>query len=370
MRELLHKNNRRDDRFLRIFLHPLFPTCITILVIVTGLLGSIWTTEIKSAFPFAMPGMHVQWEAVIFWGLVVICSIVFFWRQRADDLARAQKEQMLLDGTVRLENLIRTLPPDDFLPIFSELYQAADRLASVVLTSKKPVAKAEIDTSIRHVLRVIATLAQKFDGDSAGRYCANIMLFRAANSLDAAHAESITQRLLFCDETVSISHLKGVLDLLVELSACADDEKAEPDPNLNAFALPIPKTAMLHHKYRVLPGAPVAFVDREFDVYADTNRLASWCETQGDFTKDVIKRLERFFEENSQVRSFVSIPLFARAKRDEDPFAVLNIHSDQPNLLTAEGNPESPIVHFAPIVMPIQIILVKLLLLRELAAAG
>jgi hypothetical protein len=352
------------DRCSKLFLHPLFATCVTLLIIVTGLLGSIWTGEIKSAFPFSLPGKHVQWEAVIFWTLVIVCSLAFLFRQRADDRARAEQQRKLMEATARLENLIRTMPPDDFLPIFSDLYMASDRVASVVLGSKS-ANKPEIEVSIRHVLRIIATLAQEFDADASGTYCANVMLFRAADSLNGTEAEAVAQRLLFCDEAVSVSQLKGVLDLATELSACAANEKAEPDANLKPFALPIPKTARLHNKYRVLPGAPVAFVDRELDLYSDTSQLANWCETQGDFTKDVIKRLDRFFDENPQVRSFISIPLFVPENRDGDPFAVLNIHADKPNLLTVEGNPDSPLLHFAPIVTPIQIILVKLLLARQ-----
>ena len=223
--------------------------------------------------------------------------------------------------------------------------------------------KATVEKCIRVVLRLVATLAQKFDGDHPDvRYAANIMIFRLASELTGPGLDELQERLQFSEEGVGVENLRGLLDLELSLSTIASDLNSNRDPNLTGFALPIPKTARTESGMKVLPGAPVAFVDKEVDIYIDTRNLREWCDKYGDFTEDVKRQLEAYFNKNEGIiRSFVSIPLFCSTDEDEkktDPIAILNIHSNRPGLLKEKGE---PVIHFVAIIRPIQVIISKLL---------
>lgn len=349
-----------------ILLHPLYPTAVTLLLLVTGGIGSVFSNEIRAAFPFVWPADgSVRWEAVVFWSLALVSAMAFFFQQCAVDRARRNAQVEMIERARELEHLIRTHPPANFLTVFAKLFDSADKALELSIGSPTGTVKREVvEEGIRNVLRIIATLAQEFDGDHPDtNYSANIMLFRASIDIPAVEREAVKRRLMFCDEAISVENLKGILDLRPELSTTARDKDAKPDADTPAIALPIPQTPKEHGKYRVLPGAPLAFVDKECDIYNDTEKLDEWCRKEGDFTQAIVTKLVTFFAENPRIRSFISIPLFERAKdgsddKTSDPFAILNIHSDRPNLLMGQGE---PVVHYTAIVRPFQLILVKLL---------
>ena len=117
-------------------------------------------------------------------------------------------------------------------------------------------------------------------------------------------------------------------------------------------------------RYKVFPGAPLAFTEREPSHYTDTAGLPRWCEVYDDFTRQIITSMAEFFVK-SPVRSFLSVPLFVLTDQgfDEDtvdPIGVLNIHSSQTGLLKGGGE---PLTHFTSIIRPFQIFLVQLLIL-------
>jgi hypothetical protein len=167
---------------------------------------------------------------------------------------------------------------------------------------------------------------------------------------------------LFCDEGVGIEHLRGVLELQVSLSAVASDANAAPDPRMTPIVLPIPKQSLVNGKYKVIPGAPLAFVDDEPDIYTHTNLLAQWCEENGDFTQQVVQQIRDYFA-TSHVRAFVSIPLSDTEgavgdAEPHNPCAVLNIHATRGGLLRGESE---PLAHFVQILRPFKRFIVELL---------
>jgi len=345
--------------------HPLFAAAITLLIILAGLLGSIYANEIRSAFPFYWGQGKISWEATIFWILAWISALAFFFREQSVTIEEQRIQRVARIRATRFERLIRTLPPENFLELFGDFFGAATKLVEAAFKEPKPAPQTRevVEQSMRHLLRMIATLAQEFDGDHLSvEYASNIMLFKLSEGMSLEQREAIRKRLLFCDESVAISNLKGVLELQIPLSAIAAEQSALPDPRMSAIALPIPKTVEVDDRWKVFPGAPLAFVSKEPDSYGDSRTLASWCLEYGDFTYEVIDQVRQYFSA-SHVRSFVSIPLFETAadgsdQRDHDPVAVLNIHATRPGLL--RGRTE-PLGHFVQIMRPFQLFLGQLL---------
>ena len=242
----------------RFALHPLYASAVTFLIIFTGGYGSLFSVEIRSAFPFSWgPFGDFVWEAGKFWTLTLLAALMFFFRQRAEDREYDARQSELKRQTDKLESLIRTLPPENFLERQARFYLSAEEASEVALGSKSADQAELIDSGIRHILRIVATLAQSFDGDHQEVcYAANIMLFRPSVDFDTDTEAAIQSRLRFCDPDVPCKALEGVLDIDRALSTVSTSEKAEPDPNLRALSLPIPFAIRTElGKYRVLPGA-------------------------------------------------------------------------------------------------------------------
>jgi hypothetical protein len=344
--------------------HPLIAAAITLLLIVTGGMGSIYSPEIRRAYPFtwSSPPWKLAEEATIFWFLVIACLILFYVRQRADDEARDTAQRALVERSQTLEQLIRTLPPPNFLGLLARILSNADKIMDV-LNPHNEVDREDLVQGLRQLLNLVARLAQSFDGDDqAVHYGANIMLVKYVDSLSDDEKTEIQQRLLFTDPDTNIDQLLGVLDLNAELSATAADAAAHQDPVLATLAVPLPVTAQTETgRYRVLPGAPMAYFSRQAEGFTDTDDLRRWCDTEGDFTNAVKDELQNYFND-AVFRSFLSVPLFASPEGTdqltEDPMAILNIHCDRVGLLAHQGEPAS---HFVSVIRQFQLDLAKLL---------
>lgn len=314
----------RTDIVLR---HPLVGTLVTLLIILAGGLGSIFSHEIRSAFPFAPPGPHWIPEAVGFWAVAATASLLFFGRQSRLDAASAEAHRELIE-------VIDTMPPSDFMENTADLFGLAERTYQVCL--HQPGTR---ELAIRWFLRFFTILASKFAEGTGRRYAASLMIYHESKSMTTADLARFQRKLTFVEEGVDIRHLRGVLHLNPKYSAieCGD---LVPDPLIEEFVLPIPTQSKTNRRYKVLPGAPLAFVDREPDLYDDVGDIRAWAQDHADFTDAVISEMETYFrsESGQKIRSFISIPLIVDDEsvttgESDDPIAVLNIHCDKPHVL-------------------------------------
>jgi hypothetical protein len=340
---------------------------------VAGLLGSIYTAEIKTAFPFywGTPRAWV-WSAFLFWGVLIFTGLTFGVRQWAVDCARQRAEKRLRKTSRDLVRAIRTMPPIHFLANFGDAYREAEQATWQVFDATSPASNDALVKAIRHVLRGFATLARHFDGSKDNKlYAANIMVFIKSESLDRERVQAIKRRLNLCEPETSVEDLYGVLDLRRELSATATQQTDDEwDTTLVPLALAIPKEILVesrdrdHAVWRIMPGAPIAFTLKEADSYTDTTELGRWCDHYGDFTDKVKLQVDKYFDPATTppVRSFISLPLVWGEGEDEDPhevpLAVLNIHRDEPNLLKEDGE---PVRHFVAVTRPLRLLLMRLL---------
>jgi hypothetical protein len=342
-------NNLIKDLYIRLepaFRGPLYATLVTLLAVIAGALGSVYSQEIGRSFPLYWgPYDSFSLNALLFWSTLIAFALLFFFRQAATDKARQQ-----------LVELIRTLPPADFLSEFDRVLSVCEQAVEQVRRESVQTAEA-IEGAIRVVLDGIVTLAALFDGRPYGvTYAANIMLFRETRSLSEAELKLLMERLRFRDPVLDARALKGVLDLQLSLSTTTATAGADPDGNLQPLALPIPPSIRSEdgRRWRLLPGAPLAFVTGGMELYTDTSTLGRWCRTYGDFSETVCAEVESYFGSSTgmRIRSFVSFPL-----ADADKIGVVNIHRDQPGLL---GEKE-PARQFLPLMRPFRQLCLSLL---------
>lgn len=358
------------DIFERLFLLPFFGGITAICGVFAGYLGSHFDKEVWVAYwPWFWPDTVFSPEASSVWAAAWTFGACFtgtFWGQARSskratdglhDASRlvASKTDSLTAKTDALDGLVRqlhTLPPRGFLV----KYRDAIRLANETFFSvQAPDATTdEIAAAIRTQLICVLKLASAYDVDGEkATYGCNLMVFRDAKSLRNDEASAIDSRMRFVDSGVTVTKLAGALDLLLPLSVSTSSQD-RPDPALNAFALPVPAVSKAESGV-LLPGAPLAFVDRTEAVIESPE---DWLSRSGSFSSKVQAELKVFFDERSNVlQSFASIPLYSSTTTNgEAPIGVLNIHRNLPNKLLAEK-----LELFAPLLVPITSLLGRLL---------
>jgi hypothetical protein len=337
------------DRFQPVFRGAVYATLVTLLAVIAGVLGSVYSREIGSAFPLYWgPYDSFSVHALAFWGTLVAFALLFFFRQAATDRARQQ-----------FVDLIRTLPPAGFLSEFDRILRECEEAVTAVLGEPTQTTEA-LERAIRVVLDGVVTLAALFDGRPYGvTYAANVMLFRETRELPETEILDLKNRLQFLEPAVDIRALDGVLNLQLSLSTTTATREPEPDLNLKPLSLPIPSSIRSAdgRRSRLLPGAPLAFVTGNMELYTDTSTLGKWCRTYGDFSESVCGAVEAYFGSPTgmRIRSFASFPLAG-----ERETGVINIHRNRPGLL---GEKE-PAKQFWPLMHPFRTLCLRLLKAR------
>ena len=319
--------------------NPYVSTVSTFLLLFTGVMGSLYSREIRSLFPFQWKFTSFTQGTIIFWVSALIAALLFFVRQRSADRDRHE-------SITRLHDAIRTVPPPDFMTVCRHLYGIIRQATSEVSYTE------EIKEVIRTSLRALTTLVAQFDrsGEKA-EYGTNIMLFKAIQDQNEDELQEIYGRLKFIEKECSVRELKGILELQTELSANSKTEEAVPDPALEPFALPIPRepitvmeTREKKERWRILPGAPMAFETNKPSFFHNANHLLEWCDASGDFTEYVKEQLRQYFliQMKNSIFAFVSLPL------PVDNIGVINIHSNRPGLFLSDQH----LAHFSNAVFP------------------
>jgi hypothetical protein len=356
----MHSHDMASEKFLiRVAGAPWYSALVTFLSFIAALLGSIYTAEIKSAFPFYWGGGHVLWPVVAFWLLGIAAALMFWSGQHASNKQRAEAEERLIARTEELGNLVRTLPPADFLAVFSDLYEGCSRIYHKLLEAHEDAAGGpELASSIRYVLFSLLNLLRRYEAGTADTvYAANIMLYRPMSRLTAAAREQIRERTKFLPAETDFSSLRGVLDVVTDLSTTTRTE-AEVDASLSHIALPVPVQTRTEDgsRWRVLPGAPLAFCEAQIFLYHNPGKLSDWCREHGDFQPSVIQMMDEYFQRDPgrSIGSFVSIPLPSdSAELHLNQIGVLNIHCNKPGLLEQR----EPGKYLWPLIVPFRTIL-------------
>ena len=340
--------------------NPLFIGVTAVLGVVVGVIGSLFTNEIKNTLfnPWWGKGT-ISWEATWFWILLLVFLGLFISTQWAQNRITDRAQKKLIKKSDQLERLVRTMPPEDFLIQFDEFCKTSYKALLIALSQEPTPEGAE--KAIRVVLECIVSLAYIFDGQTKNaKYSANIMLFIKSSTMDNDKREEIKTRLHFADG-IDITTLDGVLDLIMPLSTT---NGGGPDAELAPFALPVPQNPDHEvdgeKKYTVLPGAPWAFAYRDAAGFPDLAEFEQWAKNQGDFSPGTISDMRGYFQtgKGRTINSFFSVALL-QGDADE-PVGVLNIHRDVKGMLG-----ERAIELFLPFTSPFRLLLAELIMLRE-----
>lgn len=345
---------------LRVSYHPWAATGINVLGVFTGLFGSLYTKEIKGAFPFQWAfnnGYTIEWEPPVFWAGLVLFSIGFLFRQRAIDNHQKEAHSALIRQTEKLEELVKTVPPANFLYNVQRVYVDC-HTASLLTLQTVDLKNEQLEETIRMVIWSMLSLAKNFDEAADGtRYAGNIMIYRDTASIPDEDLAKWEARIKFIEKEYSIKRIKGLLEVRRNLSTCSAKKDQGVDDKLDDFVLPVQESSKSkNQKWRLLPGAPISAYTNKVAIYPETSTLGAWCEEEGDFRPSVITDLNEYFlsPNGRAVQSFVSFPLHAGGLDDSmsngiTPIGVLNIHSEKPGILRGgreDGN------HFLPIMEP------------------
>jgi hypothetical protein len=188
-------------------------------------------------------------------------------------------------------------------------------------------------------------------------YAANVMIFRPAAALRKLPPEQRREwerGLAFSPPRTRLVELEGILQLVPELSTTTARAENEPD-ELKPLRLPVPEQRLRHVRHgdsrlwRVLPGAPVAWVRKKWVAYPSQADLFQWCRDEGAFADETLAALRSYFDAppGSAVQGFASLPFPTGA--GTSPVGVLNVHSDQPGLFAGRD----PVRHLFPLLNPI-----------------
>ena len=303
-------------------------------------------------FPEFVLGAHVT--TLIFLPVFVAFICVFCARELAISERVIQKEGSLFDA-------IRTMPPPNLMDIFSvvirnsrayredllRLKASANTTPKVLLSasstpSNKVGEERTYKGAIRLALQGLCGLAKQFQYGSDGtRYAANIMLYRDFSEItDPAEFDKIFEKIKRFTDVNSVecmrSEIQGVLELILDLTASSDDTSSGVDDRLtDPIVLPIPKVHLSdkNGKFRVIPGAPRAFIGNPQMLF-DTHRILEEYDLgkAHEITRGVFENLSNYFndEQGRDSRSIFSIAISDRASGNR--LGVINIHSDAKRL--------------------------------------
>jgi len=328
---------------------------VTILTLVAGLFGSLYTHEAREAVKRWIPPS----EAYATWIVVVVFGggiILFFFRQRALDTLRDQAQSRLESATESIEGLIRTQPPAEFQQKLGVYYEKA------LVGSDKAAIEEDIAASIAVVVEGIAELARVFDnGYTNDGYGVNIMIF-----ITPDEATNWFSYVRFLEQGVCLVNLAGLLALHPPFSAqkVGNAPAISPDPDMSPFALPIPvdsgKSKETGDGWRVLPGAPRAYVHRNFEHFSPATELATWCEQHGDFNQYVITKVRDYFKSTTTIAGFCSMPLFRpthsfESLDEREVVGVLNLHWSSGRLFNNPAAAKS----FGEAIFPVRALLAR-----------
>lgn len=184
-------------KYRKFIVDLVFPTMLTVLVLIAGLYGSIYADLIKSSFPLTyFSSIHPLYLPWIFWILVIVSAGLFFIHQKSADSKHDEEQDKLLQGVDTVEQLIKTLPPKQFLNDYAELFDEVFSEYKSFISNKNQ--KEAMELSIRRVLRIIAVLAQNYDDELMEvEYGANIMFYIPLSNVCNAEKTMIQERINF-----------------------------------------------------------------------------------------------------------------------------------------------------------------------------
>jgi hypothetical protein len=243
------------------------------------------------------------------------------------------------EATNKLEQVIRTLPPKNFLVVFEDLFTQS---FNVYWKANEERDNGKLKDAIITTIAGVLFLVKSFDArHDHPQYSANIMLFKPTQDVTQ---KELDDSVLFTEPGFDPKSWDGVLQLQKDFAFSLKDNGLEPDTNIIPILLPIPKENLRMDKGKptVLPGAPAVFCDPStFGGFENTFQLATWCRDQSGLRASIAEDVERYFVDGPgrEIRSFISIPITLPPVKPDTKhtvIGVLNLHSNREGILPGE----------------------------------
>ena len=352
----------------------LIPTLLAILTIIVGFLAAIMQSELIDV-PF-LKSISYIWTQNIglpaisgFWVLLGVLIILYLYENKKNHSKKMNDEKVFSDHAAKMDQMIRDVketlrnqPPRTFINKYKGLAFNINKVSTqtIEITNlvnefyskdrtltelQEMIVEKNID-SVKVILNAIIALAQLFDRATREEqpdviYTSNIMLFVDTSCLDVPKLELLENYCPFKLEETSLKKMRGCLVLMPELAV--DSKEAELESvDVKPIGLQVRFIDEENHEKdptselaRILPGAPRSCYQNGTEYY---NTLESFFSALEQTKVDpVIKdKIKSYFEENNtEIQSFLSIPIFKDSETPEI-LGVLNIHRNKPNLLISE----------------------------------
>lgn len=348
--------------------HPWFAGATAALGGLAGMLGSVFSQEIKFAFPFYLPttaeeilGSQFIWQACVFW----VALYIFGWCFKTSIAAQSDSSKKALNelktNAEKLELLIKTLPDEGFLWDFVSFYELVNKQVNLAL--KTEADSDTIEIAVAMCLNALGQLARLFDGKASKVYRIHLMLFKEVPT-DSNQAAELLGRVKFAESNSDYKKWRGVLDSYPDLALTIENDGSSTQDRLaKAFTLPIPLPEYRTDGGRstVLPGPAEAFcypAEEAGYILPDTSRIGEWFKNESGFRPELADQVKNYFlmDPGKRIRSILSLPFGENSngtvEADGEPLGVLNIHSDSIDIIDGRGAKL-----FVPLTAPFRIML-------------
>ncbi len=241
-----------------------------------------------------------------------------------------------------LASSVETLPPQEFLHKFSQwFHQSCESITIGLKEPDKPSegsVKRDPREAIKELLTALAALALSFDPRRSNIRCSiNVMVFEAFPTTDPTRSATLLKNAKFVEPQTCETSLAGVLVLDPELTLTIYKNQTEPDKAVSPLILPIPATSLRSDRSKrttVLPGAPAAFCDNEYQFCDSTDQFDTMMANTGLRPAILGEIVDYFLNEGAGIKSFISLPLNIPVTGGNCiRVGVVNIHSDKPGML-------------------------------------
>lgn len=339
---------------------PLLSLLVAIAPLIAGLCASVDPSGITRTTVAFFSSTPIAPVVTLFWISVLVTGLAFGLSQSQ----QAATTRSLVEVVRRLQ----TLPPTGYVNNYRDQYRAVLKPVLAVALSPGTVPISAVDEAVRTLLASILEVARDYDVAEGSNYGANVMMWRPLGEKFEQPSTVPLVRLVMSNPP-TIGHL----ELVTELSTTTSSPTYLPDASLVPMVVPVPvdTTQVRNGKGRsqnpVIPGAAQAFTNRSIVAYESIDEIFQWLDEEFAADPTVVLDIKRYFDgKGSGIRSFASLPILApTSKIDDEPIAVLNLHSDRDGILHDNGQ-----TLFAPLLEPFLTLLAILLIRRRSATSS
>ena len=335
-----------NELFFRIMSRPTVAAFIAWLGLSLGVAVSIWGADIRDAtrrFGSAVidvTAQPVDWPASLFWLALMLWARLLYLRLITDEENKARRAAELARTVSELKGAIFRAPIANVYGRAKKYFDETVETLGILqreLDAEAGAADARselLQAQIQVILHAVVRLVKAFNvlGDESIRYGANVMLLEESRASETPPLPTaLVSRVKFFDlNRFAEEKLLGMLYIPTALAYPPVDD--DPCPPIHEMVLPVPRKADQDGVLFALPGGPWAFLTGEMSVHEDTRSISrEW----QHLDEQARRQLNHRFSERgpgAHVRSFASF----RIGDKNQAVGVLNIDSDQPNILGAD----------------------------------